>query len=291
MHKSIIANTLYLVILFALFACGKGGGFVETDPATGAAPIPVSSTANDTCKLSNIQQINGQVVFTSLQFIMNNDRLVTSINFQENGGTARPIATFQYKSDSIKISNGEWLIKQTSTGRILEYFHIDKINDLITDSVLYTYVYDQDGKLIRKSAFYNRSTTADFISTYSYQNNELSAVELKTSTNNAVILRSEISYDAAKQVKPWIYCFTDFFENNLLMQGLNFGKRVTRPITQIKTTIYSSSNSSIIDTWSTSFNGYVFSPDNYILQVSMNGDSQQGLGTLVGTNRFIYHCK
>jgi hypothetical protein len=105
-----------------------------------------------------------------------------------------------------------------------------------------------------------------------------------------ILLASTIDYDMTTERKPWVYLFPDFFEGSRYLQAFNFGKRGSYPVKNIVTKIHNTTDGAVLDTWSTSFSGYVFSQDGFILQTSAAGHLQQGLGLLFGTTRFDYQC-
>lgn len=280
------------VLLFCLYftGCSKSE-FKETDPATGNEPGVVSDNITDTCLVSEIQQISGSVIYNSYNYIKNNQQQTTSITYKENSGASQVKANFQYKADSILIGNNEWMIKNPVTGNIEQYYCIEKLNAQLSDQVLYKYEYNNEGELVRKKIYYNGAVTPDFVSYYLYDNSNLVGVELRTGSSNVLLLTSSIVYDMQKDIKPWIYCYTDFFENNTYLQAFSFGKKITHPLLQIKSTLYDAADGKTLDTWTTNFSGYVISKDKYVLQASANGDNQQGLGFLIGDLRFGYKCK
>ncbi|HCL06678.1 MAG TPA: hypothetical protein DHW64_12285 [Chitinophagaceae bacterium] len=104
-------------------------------------------------------------------------------------------------------------------------------------------------------------------------------------------MQSDIDYDLLEKIKPWMYFFTDAFESSRYLNGLNFGKHPEHPVKQIRTKVYDIVSNTVLDTWITNFSGYVYSPDKYVLQTTMTGDTQQGLSHLLGTMRFSYQCK
>jgi hypothetical protein len=279
------------ILLLCLLLCACGKSFTETDPTTGTTPTPVNQNNKDTCALIGISQINGSITYNNILFGRNASQQTISFEYNE---PATPSAisreAFVYRQDSILIENDHWMLRDPQHGQISTYFHLEKINDTIIDRVLYRYKYDAEKRLTQKTIYYNGASLPDFITDYIYNGNLLVRCELWTGDHSKKILVSNIDYDMSVTIKPWIYLFTDAFENNRYLQAFPFGKRSNHPPKQIRTLIYDGITETLLDSWTTNFSGYVYSPDNYVLQTTTTGDNQQGLSILAGTLRFKYQC-
>lgn len=281
---------IYLLILTALISCGKD--FVLTDPQTGQEPVPLASNTNQICEISEIKQINGNVDYSKLNFNRDNNNLTLSLNYFDfiTNKTVYNIQ-LQNSGDTVRVDAYNWFVKDRTTHNVIKYFSIDTVGNTIGDAITYVYRYDTNNLLVSKQTFYNQTSIPDFTTNYTYSNGNLIACSLFAKDGKTKLLESSYSYDLTIKIKPWVYLFSDAFENNTVLQALPFGARSVNPITQINTKIFDFSSAAILDEWKTSFSGYVFSKDGYVLQVNCNGDNQQGLSLFVGTNRFSYSCK
>jgi hypothetical protein len=105
-----------------------------------------------------------------------------------------------------------------------------------------------------------------------------------------ILLQSTLEFDLTAARKSWLHLFPDFFEGYNYLQTFPFGKKSNYPAKSITTNIYDINDGSVLDTWATTFSGYVFRQDGFILQTTAKDDLQQGLGLLFGTTRFEYPC-
>ncbi len=279
-----------LIILTVFISCSKD--FVLTDPQTGQEPVALASSTNQTCEISEIKQINANVDYNKLTFSRDNNNLTLSLNYFDFI-TKKTVYNIQLQNagDTVRVDAYNWFVKDRTTHNVIKYVTIDTTGNVMGDLVTYLYKYDPNGLLLTKQAYFNQTISPDFITNYTYSNGNIIAATLFAKDGKTKILESSYSYDLTIKIKPWVYLFSDAFENNNLLQALPFGIKSINPIAQINTKIYDFSSGNIIDEWKTSFSGYVFSKDGYVLQVNCNGDNQQGLSLFVGTNRFSYTCK
>ena len=287
MKKSFIT---YIILCFACLSCDKT--FVLTDPQTGQEPIQLSTSTNDTCKIADIKQINGDIEYNRLSYQLNINNQISGLTYYDNVTKSIDYKiSFQYFGDTIVIDNYSWMLKDPTTQNIIKYFVKDTSSNPNGDNITYTYQYNSNDRLVSKFTYFNQTKTPDYITNYIYSGDNLISSTLFIKDGKTMILKSDYNYDISKIIKPWIYLFGDAFENYKFLQGLQFGIKAKNPISQINTQIFDANNGKIIDEWKTTFSGYVFSKDNYVLQVTSNGDFQQGLGLFTGTTRFEYSCK
>lgn len=281
-----------ITISICMLACSCSKTFVETDPQTGQPPLTISPANNSVCEFISIKQINGSVVYNKLNY--QRDNLLTPtqlVIFDSITNRSEQNVSFTYKNDTVLINKMEFLILDPVSKNVNKYFYRNYYKDSSYDDQMFTYKYDSYNHLINKYIYLNASSKPDFISNYLYDNDNLVSCQLFMSDGVTKILQSEIQYDITKISNPWLYLFTDFFENPIYMYGFKYGKKSTNFVSNITTRIFDVNKGTLFDTWNTTINGYVISKDNYILQANFNGDLQQGLGVLAGTMRFDYQCK
>lgn len=283
-------QTFILAFLFLSVGCQKH--FELTDPQTTQPPAPLTTVVGSVCELANIKQIDGNVEYNRLSFQKNN--LNKTIGYQFFDSVTNTIdlkSTFQFNGDSIQIDSVSWILKDPISSNVLQYHTKQKLNNGTFDNIIYVYDYDISGRLINKNVFYNQFIAPDFTTTYSYSGDNLINCDLVENSSNTKLLHTDLQYDLSIDIKPWVYLFGDGFENYRFVQGIAFGKKAKNPIKQISTKIYDSNSNAILESWQTNYSGYVISADKYVLQVTANGDNQQGIGLFIWTLRFDYNCK
>lgn len=288
MKKFLIKLSCATGIVF-LVGCHKT--LSETDPASGISPAAVSPAGINDCQIITITQINGDKKYNQWTFDKDSSNHLKSIDYF-NFITSKHTLNyqFQYKGDTVFIDSTTWVLKNHISGNVIKYFTKDKVTDSITDLITYDYLYNNN-RLTEKSVFYNQTSKPDFITKYYYEGNNLINCQMFTGDGKERLLQSKFAYDQSKKIKTWLYLFSDAFESYHLLPGLLFGSKPDNPIVKIETIIYNVADNAIKDNWNTTFSGYVYSQDSYVLQVTTNGDFQQGIGLLLGTQRFSYQCK
>jgi hypothetical protein len=284
-----------LPLLFALllYACGKTPEFKQTDPDTGEETTELTPPGGD-CYIARIAQKNKNSSANDNAFIITRDAafLPTKIGYYDSltGKTDYEI-TIQVKGDTLKLSTGEYLVIDNAGKRVHTLFTKSDIKDPLSDDMLYKYSYDAAGLLEKKFTYVNGAATATYQTEYSYDNNsQLTGCILYAGSQKQKYFESTLEYDYPNAIKPWFYLFPDFFEGYHYLQAFNFGKRPVYQVKRITSRIYDVGTTTVLDTWTTNLTGYVTSKDKFVLQVTANGDLQQGLGFLYGTTRFDYSC-
>jgi hypothetical protein len=291
-------NRTYLIILSvlsitALNSCLKSAPFTDTDPATGLPPVALTTSTGE-CMLSKISQKNSGTSGADNVYQIKRDTILAANNISSYDSLRSKLEytiTIQIAGDTIKLSTGEYLIKDKTTKLISYFFTHADITDPTSDKQVYQYLYDAGGFLVKKYLYVNGATAPYYETIYSYDNNSLlTGCIVYAGSKKDKLLQSVITYDMSAAKKTWLYLFPDFFEGYKYMQAFNFGKRGNYPVKAIVTNIFDTNDGSVLDNWTTNFSGYVYSQDGFILQTTAQGDLQQGLGLLFGTNRFEYQC-
>jgi hypothetical protein len=275
-------------MLFAI-SCGK-----NPDTPTPAPPTPPTPVVK-TCIFSGITQRNsGNKSEFSLSIIYNANLNPTKISvFDSAANTLLFNANLTYAStDSIRIDAYQY-IKLDANKRVVGLVTKEDMTDPVSsDNYKYEYKYSSDGYLITKNLYINESSTPVYATTYSYSNGLLvSCLMTAVSSGNKKVLESTLSYDASLSPKTMIYTFPDGFESFLYSTALSFGNRPNKPLTQIVTKIYDPGAGSLLDTWTTNYNGYSLNSDGYLVNGSANGDQQQGIISFYGKTTFLYQCQ
>jgi hypothetical protein len=279
---------IILLCIIAFIRCGKSE-FKLTEPATEQASQPLPTNQNTNAKIIAIKQVNGAILYNKLTYTLNDKLLPTSLKYYDSvSNTVDYMVQFNYKNDTISVNNNEWLVIAPGTNNVMKHFIRTTYADNTFDDELYTYTYDNANRLIKKKIYVNGAVNEDYYSDYSYDGNNLISCKLILASTKQLIQESKIKYNTSQQIKPWVYFFGDAFENNIYLPVLNYGVKPSNTVVSIVTDIYDVAAGTKIDTWSSSFSGYEISKDNFVLQVTTNGDRQQGLGIYLGTMRFDY---
>lgn len=279
-----------LILLFLAMGCSKD--YVETDPFTGEEVQFLSTNPSASCQLTRLRQISGKTSFNRLDYQRDNANKLLGMDYYDSiTNTVDYKLSFQYRGDTIGMGTTEWMVQDSISKNITQYFVRDTSNGSYWDDILYVYKYDLAGKLTKKLTYYNYSVDPDYITNYLYDGNDLVTTQLLAGDGQSKLMQTDVVYDASTSIKPWIYLFGDAFENYRHLQGFSFGKRPTHTVKKIVSTIYDVNNGATLDVWTTNFGGYVISKDQYVLQATSTGDIQQGMGLLLGTIRFDYQCK
>jgi hypothetical protein len=265
-----------------------------TDPLTGAPVTNLTSTTGD-CYISNIAQRNNNystnidnALVISRDTAFQPTRLVYVDSLTNKNGSN---ITVNKINDSIALSTGEYFLLDKTSKQVVFFSSKADLTDPLSDNMQYRYIYNAAGYLIQKFIYFNSAALPTYETDYSYSSdNTLTGCVLYFGAKKLKFLESTIQVDLTTSIKSWIYLFPDFFEGYNYLQAFNFGKKNNYPLKSIVTNVYDINDGTVYDTWNTSFTSTVVSKDNYLLQITANGDQQQGLGFLFGVTRFSYQC-
>jgi len=283
---------LYTTILVSVLCSACSKSYVEVDPATGQELSTLSSNVNGSCEIIGFRQISGTVVYNMLSCTKDSSGMPIELSYKDSTTkTQLQAARFMYKQDTVYLGDSEWVLLEKSTKNVLQYYKRIVYPNNSLDEEMNVYQYDKQNRLEKKHTYYNKTILPDYTSIYQYNNdNNLVGSTLTTGDGKVKLLQTSIRYDATKKIKPWLYVFGDAFENTTNLVCFKFGQKPVNPIAEMVTEIFDAQNGSVLEKWTTTFSGYVISKDGYVLQVSCNGDVQQGWGMYAGDMRFDYRC-
>lgn len=283
----------FLAVAMAFYACSKSAPFVDTDPETGLPPVPLTTTGGE-CLLTKIAQKNSGSGKADNAFEIKRDIALLAQNISSYDSLSHKLEyniQLQTAGDTLKLSTGEYFIINKTTKLVDYFFTWSDLTDPASDKQVYQYMYNTEGYLAKKYLFVNGSATAQYETMYTYDNNFLlTGCTMYAGSKKDKLLETSLTYDMTSEKKKWVYLFPDFFESYRYLQALPFGKKGNYPVKDITTNIYDITNGTVLDKWATTFSGYIYSQDGFILQTTAKGDLQQGLGLLFGTTRFEYQC-
>lgn len=285
-------KSLYLICAIIISgSCNKN--YQLTDPLTNLPAQTLTTNNSDSaCRLVSIRQINGNVEYNKL--VIQRDISNQSISMQYYDSITKTIDytySFKYNNDTIRIDSSSWMLRDAKTKNIIRYTTKENVTSILFENVSYTYTYDAGGRLTQKLTFYNNSIAPAYISNYSYDGNNLTSCKMYMGDGRTLLMQTTITYNTTKTIKPWINLYGDSFENYDLLHGFSFGNKPTNPVTRMDSQVMDPNTGIVVDEWVTNFGLYVYSNDNYVMQVTASGDIQQGLPNILGTMRFYYQCK
>lgn len=290
-----ITTLLVLVIVLVYCGCSKTGDNPTPAPTPAPTPSPTPAPAAKTCIISGISQSNSG---TKTEFAMtlqydNNLSLAKIIVYDSTSNTKLFDATLTYANlDSIRIDSYQY-IKLDGSKRVIAFITKEDMSDPTnSDTYRYEYIYSSDGYLVTKKLYINGSGIPNYATLYTYTDGQLSScVMTAVSSGNKKVLESTLTYDISLSPKTMIYTFPDAFESYYYSVALNFGKRPSKPLSQVVTKIYNPGDGSLLDTWTTNYNGYNIDSNGYLTVGNATGDLQQGMPTFYGKTIFSYQCQ
>lgn len=292
-NKNILHILFLLIAVTYQFSCSKGGHTTDTTTLPPPTQPPVVTPKN--CLISGISQRNsGTKAEFGLTVTYDNAFRPTSVSVYDsmlNTSIFRVNLTYA-STDSIRIDPYQYMKLDGSNRVVLFVTSSDPSNPQQADEYRYEYTYNTAGYLATKKLFINKSKTANYSTTYSYTDNLLTGcVMLATSSGNLRILESTLSYDLTITPKTMLYCFPDGFENFYYIAALNFGSRPANPLAKVITKLYNPANNTLLDTWTTTYNGYSLDTNGYLTGGIALGDLQQGMASYYGKTFFSYQCQ
>lgn len=259
------------------------------------AVVPISAAAmNKVCSVMSISRYNNgaksdYALTVFYDFVNRPTRMVMYDSLRK---IKEYEASFVYQSDAIVIDQQQSFKIDPNTQQIRSYTTKENLSNSNSDTYLYTYTYNDSGYLIVKNQFINGSSKPIYTTNYNYDNNNLLiGCTMVLSSTNKKVLESTITYETTRIIKSFIYTFPDGFESFKFSPIFNYGKKMKYPVKTMVTKIYDPNNNSVLDTWTSSYGSYTFTPENYVSQGVQSGDLQQGFGFFYGRIGFTYLCQ
>ena len=228
----------FIVIISALLACGKHTDAPTTPTNTGGG---TNNNEGSNCVITAISQVNsGSSSESSLSATYNSNFQIINLTVYDSTNERKSFeAGFNYvTADSVRISPYQYILLDRNN-RVTRFVTKSDISDpQHADDYIFKYTYNADGYLETKNCFINGSAKANFSTTYSYTNQQLTSCVMTTSiAGNLKVLEATLAYDNQSNIKNWIYTFPDAMEGYPFSTLLNFGKHVTHPLNKVVTKI------------------------------------------------------
>jgi hypothetical protein len=289
-QKKVIA--LYVsVMIAALFSCSKGEPPTPGDDGNGGTG---GGSKDTTCIISTISQVNsGSGTESSLSAFYNSNHELTRLIVYDSVNKVKTFeANFSYiTTDSVQINQYQYFLLDGNRRVIRFVTRSDMKDPLSADHYRFEYTYNSEGYLAAKNLFINGAAKANFRTLYSYTANRLTGcIMTSPSAGDSKVLEATLSYDNSVNNKNWIYTFPDAMEGYQYTSLLNFGKRMSSPLTRVETKIYNPVSGTLLDTWTTNYKNYKINAHGYITSGEAMGDLQQGMAAFYGKTNFYYSC-
>jgi hypothetical protein len=186
-------------ILVTLISCNKSSD-TTTDTGNNGG-----GDNNRNCVISAVSQANnGSRTESSLSAFYNSNYEVTKIVVYDSVHQSKNFeASFNYiTADSVRINQFQYMIRDANK-RVIRFATKSNASDpQHADDYLFEYSYSSDGFLTAKSLFINGSKTANFSTTYSYTNSQLtSCIMTSPVSGNLKVLEASLSYDNSVTIK------------------------------------------------------------------------------------------
>ena len=282
-----------LLCAAVLAGCSK-----PDDPApTPTPPVtpPVIPTTPQNCIMSGVSQRNsGTKAEFAINITYNAGLNPTRISVYDSaaGQSIYNTALTYITADSIRLNDLEYFKLDASKRVVVFVTNSDMIDPSDGDNYRYEYKYNTEGYLVTKYLYINGSTVPNYTTTYTYTGTLLTGCTmLATSSGNLKILESTINYDSPLSPKTVMYSFPDGFESFYFTAALNFGTKPTKLLSQMVTKLFNPATGTVIDTWTTNYNGYTLDANGYLATGTATGDLQQGMAAFYGKTYFMYQCQ
>jgi hypothetical protein len=278
---------------FKVVAVNSGGVGEESVSSNTVVPFS-AATINKVCSVMSISRYNNgaksDYALTVFYDFVN--RPIRMIMYDSIRKIKEYEASFIYQSDAIVIDQHQSFKIDPTTQQIRSYTTKENLSNSNSDTYLYTYTYNDSGYLVAKNQFINSSQKPIYTTNYNYDNNNLLiGCTMVLASTNKKVLESTVTYETTRIIKSFVYSFPDGFESFKFSPILNYGKKMKYPVKTMVTKLYDPNNNNLLDTWTSSYGSYTFTPENYVSQGVQSGDLQQGFGFFYGKIGFTYLCQ
>lgn len=286
MKYTIRITTLLLLFASLLTQCTKEKSFEtgETNPVY---------LGND-CSISAIASLDTATGFglaSHTTFFNTGQQATGTLLYDSTSNTSIFNASFSYRGDTMLISDGSYFISNTTTGRVAKYIGLQDPEDPLSDTLEIFFDYNAEGQLVKKDYFIKGIPVPVFRSTYTYTAGNLtqSKFEIVLPGFEAKLSEADLEYNTNQPVRNFIYILPDGFLFAPYIMALNLGTPSKNALTKMTTRYYD--NNVLDETLTTTYRNYKFSRDGYVLELTADGDYQEGTGILFGKTKFTYRCK
>jgi hypothetical protein len=206
--------------------------------------------------------------------------------------TGRPdlIQPMDIRKDSVILSDGQYFLLD-GNGRVRKLLIREDPTDPASDAYIFQYSYDPSGYLIEKRVSTPLLPVTLLTYSYTWINGNLTSVKgiLTAALNPVQIFMSEMQYDLNVVPKDFIYLFPDGAESFMFSMAFDYGKK-NKNLMRRMTVIYYDEQGVQTDAYATDFRDIQLSPEGYVKEWLVDGDSMDPFGIFAGRVRFDYFC-
>ncbi len=272
-----------------LFSCEKelsleNGGNVTNNNIIGAdcriAKIVYADSATGIGKGSLAAIINSADKVADITLF---DSLTSTIDYN-----SLPV----FAGDTIYINPDEYFVLDAGTFRVNKFHGLIDPTNPFSPEFDETFTYDASGYLVAKlfsGPLINFGIPYLAVS-YTYSGGNLTNMTEIDLTTGDLNKDAQLTYYNTNAPKNYLYLFPDEDTYAEYTQFLNFGKRPTNAVQNLKIRYYDPGNL-LNDSLVSGFNNYTKSIDNYVTSVIMSGDDQPSIPAVAGKLKFSYKCK
>lgn len=219
------------------------------------------------------------------------DQATQIVRFDSLSSTIDFLADLNYFIDTIYINPDEYYLFDFVSKRITRLHGL--IDPTVPSSLQFDadFVYDGSGYLVQK--IYNLTSVPGspyYIVNYTYTAGNMTHMSAVETSSGDLVTDADLYYYPTLAPKNFIYLFPDELSYAPFTQFLNFGKRNTNAVQNMKVRYYDPGNV-LRDSTVSVFRNYMLSKDNYVLSVIMKGSDQFSIPADSSKLVFSYKCK
>ncbi len=280
-----------LILITLLISCGKEYSFENplqkgTIITIGANCTPSKILDYDTILRRNV---------AALQYTFNQTGNYIATVSQIDSITNQNIfqKSINLIGDTLRIDNQQYfLIDITNNYRVREFVGFENPFNINSPKYIQRFFYNATNQIVTKQVINPGQTSAIFTQTdYSYTAGNLTSIKTKIPLNNITYFEATISYNTTKQPKNYIVILPDATSLKPYLSAMNFGAKSINEPTKIVINNSDQLTGTLINTTTTEFKNYVYSSDNYVLKVDMDGFNINALPFANSRNVFQYFCR
>lgn len=279
-----------IITLALIISCKKEYSYENGGNIPGGNPLIIGAN----CRIAKIDYYDSSsgVPLGSVSASINSNDTTTDITqFDSLAYTILFYTPILYTApDTININANEYFVTDlASNGRITRLHGLSDPTDPASPQFDADYSYDATGHLVSKVFSFAGGFTYYSVN-YTYTAGNLIHMTSTDLVSGTLVLDADIDYYSNIAPKNYLYIFPDEQTYAPYLQYYNFGVRPTNAIKDLKLRYYNPGNV-VRDSAVSSFNTYIMSRDNYVLNVNMNGRDQVCIPARVGKLVFSYKCK
>jgi hypothetical protein len=276
----------YIFILLVFVSCEKETSVElgQKGPLVGADCHPKQITAVDS--------VTGRGGFTFLT-TFDAQGIARSVEvFDSITGAMQFDAPLIWSGDTLRVSDSIYYL--TDANRRLKAFVARETQSGSLVTLKYVYTYDASGYLTKKELFSSAVPLPVPLIRFSYSWSDMNLVAVEGSVVIPGLIRklysAALEYDPAATAKNFLPVLPDAAELTPVIMALDAGKPSRNLVRKIEVKTYNDTGA-VESTATSTYSGYIYSADGYLLEWKVAGDVPDALPFPPGRNMFRYHCR